>query len=193
MAQAETASTENILCEEHLGQILHLAGQMYFAQADIARGINAQIDGIISTRSLSEGMTGYRLQTMSVGESVAAISILTKAREQGLEILELHRDNIDKETDRLEGSPELIKDIRAAVAAGNLVIIPEKDIRMGEWQGTGYMVIDPESGAGSYMIHGGIVGKAGGGSGSINPIVTGNLCWYRYPGDYRVLCVSGYL
>lgn len=58
VAQIETASTENILCEEHLGQILHLAGQMYFAQTDIARGINAQMDGITSTRSLSEGMTG---------------------------------------------------------------------------------------------------------------------------------------
>lgn len=90
---------------------------------------------------------------------------MASAREQGLDILELHSKNIDQEISRLAGSPELVRDIRTAVSAENLVLIPETDIRMGEWKGTGYMVIDPESGTGSYMIHGGIVGKADGGSG----------------------------
>lgn len=44
------------------------------------------------------------------------------------------------------------------INAGNVITVPEKNVTIGGWVGTGYMILDPESGAGTYMIDGGAAG-----------------------------------
>lgn len=58
-----------------------------------------------------------------------------------------------------------------AVNAGKIVTIPAENMTIGSWPGTGYMVIDPETGAGAYMISGGLNG------GALSALLTlGGLC-----------------
>ena len=39
-----------------------------------------------------------------------------------------------------------------------MVVIPEENMQFGNWYGTGYVVLDPTSGAAGYLISGGIQG-----------------------------------
>ena len=55
-------------------------------------------------------------------------------------------------------SDQVKKDIRSAVNAGRIVIIPEKEITINQWSGIGYMVLDPDTYACGYMISGGMAG-----------------------------------
>ena len=48
--------------------------------------------------------------------------------------------------------------IRNAVNAGRIVTAHERNISVKGWSGTGYIVLDPESGVGAYMIGGGADG-----------------------------------
>ncbi|MGH9902845.1 MAG: hypothetical protein ACRD68_13640, partial [Pyrinomonadaceae bacterium] len=48
--------------------------------------------------------------------------------------------------------------VRDGVNAGLRVIIPAADVQLGNWRGTGYIVEDPQTGAGAYQISGGLSG-----------------------------------
>ncbi len=41
---------------------------------------------------------------------------------------------------------------------GLTVIIPERGMEWDDWEGTGYLILNPETGAGEYMISGGLSG-----------------------------------
>ena len=47
------------------------------------------------------------------------------------------------------------QEIQKALNNGKLVIVPEKEISYYDWRGTGYIVLNTENGAASYMIAGG--------------------------------------
>lgn len=49
-------------------------------------------------------------------------------------------------------------DIQDAVAAGKIVTISQKQVQYNGWTGTGYSVVDPNTGAGAYLIGGGADG-----------------------------------
>jgi hypothetical protein len=50
------------------------------------------------------------------------------------------------------------QDIQNAVRNGNIVTIPEEEIRYFDWKGAAYIVLDPETGSAAYRIGGGING-----------------------------------
>jgi hypothetical protein len=49
-------------------------------------------------------------------------------------------------------------DISRAVAQGQNAIVPERNIDVGPWRGVGYIVRDEATGAGGYLISGGLAG-----------------------------------
>ena len=51
-----------------------------------------------------------------------------------------------------------MRDIRNGVNAGKTVTVSERPITLNGWTGTGYTILDPYSGAGAYMIGGGLDG-----------------------------------
>lgn len=59
---------------------------------------------------------------------------------------------------QLQVSSTVKNDIKNAVNQGRIVTIPQTEVTIGEWQGAGYIVLDPDSGSGAYMISGGIAG-----------------------------------
>ena len=96
-----------------------------------------------------EQLTGY--------ESVSTISIFRKAKEEGIELLQITKDNLETQLEKLNTDEATKQAVRNAVGNGNMVTIPAADVTIGEWSGTGYIIMD-ESGAGSYMITGGLNG-----------------------------------
>ena len=61
----------------------------------------------------------------------------------------------------MQVSPQVKTDIQNAVNAGKTVTVPKTNIAIDTWTGVGYILFDPNTGAGAYMISGGF---AGGGS-----------------------------
>jgi hypothetical protein len=59
---------------------------------------------------------------------------------------------------QLQVDGETKTDIRNAVNAGKEATVQQSDITFNGWTGHGYIVIDPETGAGAYMIAGGMSG-----------------------------------
>ncbi len=96
-----------------------------------------------------EQLTGY--------ESVSTISFFRKAKEEGIELLQITKDNLETQLEKLNTDEATKQAVRNAVGNGNMVTIPAADVAIGEWSGTGYIIMD-ESGAGSYMITGGLNG-----------------------------------
>lgn len=53
----------------------------------------------------------------------------------------------------------MIEDVQNAVAAGKIVTISQSMIHYKGWTGTGYVLLDPKTGAGAYLIGGGMDGS----------------------------------
>ena len=73
-ALKESATEENVHSEAYLGKLLSLAGKLYFAQIDIADTMAAEVYGVNSVRTLSEGITGYEVKTSSLYGNVTNLS-----------------------------------------------------------------------------------------------------------------------
>jgi hypothetical protein len=89
---------------------------------------------------------------------VSAVKALELANAAGIPIYVVTGENVDTVLPQLEVGQEVKDDIRAAVAAGNEVMVPKTNITYHGWTGCGYVVTDPTTGAGAYMITGGDAG-----------------------------------
>ena len=94
-------------------------------------------------------------------DSVSTVKLLQLANEAGLPIYTINSANIDATLPLLIQSHQVKDDIRNVVGTGKEVTIPKNYITRNEWTGTGYMVRNPDTGEGAYMISSGL---AGGGS-----------------------------
>jgi hypothetical protein len=94
----------------------------------------------------------------SQGTGVSAVQLLMDAAAQQIPIYTIDQENASSILPRLVISSETKIDISNALNAGKIVIIPESEPRKVGWSGTGYIIQDPETGSGAYMITGGLNG-----------------------------------
>jgi len=94
-------------------------------------------------------------------EGVSAVKALGVASAQGQRIFTITEENLDDALGEISASSGVINDIRSSVRAGKEVTVHEGEIAYAGWQGTGYIVIDPEDGTGAYLISGGANGGFG--------------------------------
>jgi transglutaminase-like putative cysteine protease len=92
------------------------------------------------------------------GKGVSAARILQAANQQGIPVYRITQENLSAFVPLLTISAEVRGDIQNAVAAGKVVHVPQKDVAIGGWTGIGYFVVDPMSGAGAFLITGGLAG-----------------------------------
>lgn len=92
-------------------------------------------------------------------EGVSASKILKLANDQGQKIYQIDKSNINTIPPQLSHESQVITDIRNAVAAGKVVTTSEKSINFHGWTGSGYIITDPNTGSGAYMISGGMDGS----------------------------------
>lgn len=89
---------------------------------------------------------------------MSATKILKLASNQGQKIYQIDRSNANTVLPQLSHSNQVIIDISNAVSAGKVVTTSEKSINFNGWSGSGYILTDPNTGSGAYMISGGANG-----------------------------------
>lgn len=91
--------------------------------------------------------------------SVSAVRALQVAAGNNIPIKLINAANIGDMLPTLQVSAEIKTDIQNAVNAGREVTIPQTNITINDWNGVGYIVKDPITGSGTYMITGGLAGS----------------------------------
>ena len=92
--------------------------------------------------------------------TVSAVKLLNSAYKQGIPIYTITSGNINTILPQLQVNSGAISAIQDAINAGDEVIISKTNIQYYDWNGVGYIVYDPATGAGGYMISGGMLGAA---------------------------------
>ncbi|WP_263144146.1 transglutaminase-like domain-containing protein [Pseudomonas sp. RIT-PI-AD] len=87
-------------------------------------------------------------------EGVSAVKALAIAVQEGQKIYTLTSRNAHATLSKLNISSSVAAEIRAAIDADKEVTIHERAITAHGWNGFGYLIIDPETGTGAYLIEG---------------------------------------
>lgn len=116
-----------------------------------------------SRQSLNENLVPEKFfndpnSTQKNVEGVSAVKALKIANSQGQKIYKIDQSNINSILPKINHDSQVITDIRNAVAAGKIVTTSEKNISFNGWNGSGYIITDPNTGSGAYMISGGLNG-----------------------------------
>ncbi|QOC23504.1 hypothetical protein IC757_05015 [Wenzhouxiangella sp. AB-CW3] len=89
-------------------------------------------------------------------EGVSAVAAIAKAQAEGQRVFHVTQDNLDQVMTEISISQASREDIQRAVSQfGYEAVVHEAPITVPGWRGSGYILTNPETGAGSYMIDGG--------------------------------------
>lgn len=111
---------------------------------------------------MASGLMGSYLEGYVVGEAtntkgVSSVSIIKESKERGINIVALSEEN-KAILNTLSIDKTAKNEIEKALNNGKTVIVPEKSIQYYDWNGTGYITLNPETGEAAYMISGGLCG-----------------------------------
>ena len=90
--------------------------------------------------------------------AVSTTAALQIANLEGIPIFRISGANLIEILPQLQVGQAIKKDIVNSVNAGMVITIPRQEITLGAWQGTGYIIENPETGASAYLLSGGIAG-----------------------------------
>lgn len=88
-------------------------------------------------------------------QGISAVKALAIASQKGQKIWTIDKTNLNLALSRINLGVDAEADIRNAVNAGKIATAHEARINFNGWIGEGYTLIDPNTGAGAYMISGG--------------------------------------
>ncbi len=140
---------------------------------DVDRNVHASksTDGNRGTTlwfHLADGLIGSALENLVPEQlfstpdmpiqGISAAKALQIADEQAIPIFAVNSANINTVLPQLQIDADVKVDIQNAVQAGKIVIVPQTRVAVAGWTGSGYVVIDPATGASAYMISGGLSG-----------------------------------
>lgn len=118
----------------------------YFA---VTGGQASRFESEIWDQSVPETPTQAGINTMSYLEAAA---------QQGIPIYQIDDTNVEQILPLLSVSSAVKTDVRNSVNAGRVVTIPEREFLKDGFNGVGYVVFDPETGAAGYLISSGLAG-----------------------------------
>ena len=91
-------------------------------------------------------------------QGISAVKALKAANDQGIPIYTIDQTNVNTILPLLQLSADVKTDIQNVVNAGKIVTAPRTKVTINGWTGCGYVITDPNTGAGAYMINGGLNG-----------------------------------
>ncbi|HEY2943284.1 MAG TPA: transglutaminase-like domain-containing protein [Vicinamibacteria bacterium] len=91
-------------------------------------------------------------------KGISAIHLISMAIKQGVPVYHVTSANAAAVLPLLALDGSVKSDITRAVGQGQNVIVPERNLTVGPWRGVGYIVRDEVTGAGGYLISGGLAG-----------------------------------
>lgn len=113
----------------------------------------------MTSSSLEHGVPELLFSTPgNTAEGISAVKALQIANDQGIPIYTVNQTNIATVLPQLQVDIQVKEDIQNAVNAGKEVTVSKTNITFNGWNGCGYIVINPETGAGAYMLSGGLNG-----------------------------------
>jgi hypothetical protein len=92
------------------------------------------------------------------GGGVSAVKALQIANALKVPIYNINLANADAILPLLKVDADTKANIEDAVNAGKVVTVSEQIISLNSWDGCGYIIVEPSTGAGAYMISGGLNG-----------------------------------
>ncbi len=107
-------------------------------------------------------------------EAVSAVKALMIAQRQDIPLFHITAENSDQIWPKLQLNQTILQDIEAAVSRGYEVTTSQREVKLNDWQGVGYVVWDTEADAGAYLINGGLAGSFAG-TGGATTSITGSL------------------
>ncbi|MBU4261860.1 MAG: hypothetical protein KKC76_08285 [Proteobacteria bacterium] len=90
-------------------------------------------------------------------DAVSTIKIIQLASDAGIGICTI-QTSVYGECPGITQPSYVISALNSALSQGHVITIPEDPITVSQWSGTGYIDLDPTTGAGGYIISGGISG-----------------------------------
>jgi hypothetical protein len=176
IAQQYEVSANRLLSGAMTGYQLNV-GYLFMSPAKVAPGgmyidVDRNIASVVSKTGEKQDELSFMLATGSLESamehgiyeqflgipSVSTIKVLEEANNRGIPIYTLTSQNIAEVLPKLKVSSTVKNDIKNSVNQGRIVTIPEEEIQYFDWNGTGYLVMDPKTGAAGYMISGGAAG-----------------------------------
>jgi hypothetical protein len=130
--------------------VIHKGGEgqkafSYFSQSGV---YSSALEGLIFDQLFSE----------NTGQGISTIRIFNLANAQGIPISRITTENVQIAVPQLQISDEVKENIQNSIQAGREVYVPKSEITHNNWTGVGYLIQDPITGAGAYLISGGLSG-----------------------------------
>ena len=113
---------------------------------------------MLSLGQMSSGMEHGIFEQLYNKTGTSAVKALSVANSQGIPIYTVSASNIANVLPVLQISDQVKTDIQNAVNAGKTVTVSKTNVTVDTWNGVGYVILDPNTGAGAYMISGGYAG-----------------------------------
>ncbi|TDX48922.1 hypothetical protein [Orenia marismortui] len=107
---------------------------------------------------ISSYLEGSIFEQTFGGEAVSTMHILNHANQQGIPVYTINQENVDTVIPELEYDSAKKQEFRNLINNGKEITVPERDVTISGWSGTGYIVLNPDDGIGAYMISGGLNG-----------------------------------
>lgn len=101
---------------------------------------------------LSSYLESAVLEQMTGIRSVSTAEVFSQAAEQGIAIIHISKDNLN-ELGNCKISDTNKADITEYANQGMIITVPQEEVTMNKWSGTGYIVYDPQTGTSTYIIN----------------------------------------
>jgi hypothetical protein len=108
------------------------------------------LTGSFSESAVFEAIHGF--------DSVSAVKALQASAAQGVPVYKIDQTNIGQILPLLQLPAEDRQEIQDGVAVGLTALVPQRDITINDWRGTGFIIKDPQTSSGVYRISGGLSG-----------------------------------
>jgi len=122
----------------------------------------AMFDDPATTEKEAEAISAVKALQIAAHSANASSCVGAKqcfaTPSSGQKIFTITQANIDQVLPQLAHKALIIQDVKDAVAAGKIVIISQSTMSYKGWTGAGYSIVDPNTGAGAYLIGGGAWG-----------------------------------
>jgi len=91
----------------------------------------------------------------SSAKGISAVKALAIASSEGQKIWTITQENLEEALSSINLGSDVESEIRNAVVAGNIATAHDSPLNYYSWVGSGYLLINPKTGAGAYKISGG--------------------------------------
>lgn len=140
----------------------------------------ARNDYMFSTGTIESLYEGFIWEMLLGHKSVSTMSVLFKAAEEGYNMIPINAKNYNEQINNILVSSSVKNEIRNAVNQGNMVLIPDKEVTIGSWKGTGYIIGDFENyNHFVFKISGGINGGSSSDTDDLDDVIN-NFVTYEF-------------